>query len=480
MVECAERGETLLGECFNLRVCVIEDSTNKAAVADHLDGAAIRLTLDGVTLLQDLANDVCNVIAGEPSLIYEERVREAGYTGDYTFGSLQLSKEPIAIVTREGNNAKFSDFCNWIVQSLITADALNITQDRAYEFPTTHLFGDEYKQMFRHAIAAIGNYGELYERYFEDRYPRSGMNLISRPEDVTETSGGLMYANPFGNLKVELELENQGVVELRPNGTIETVMERGYLRCGIIGNRPGFATFVVANNTNNKNNTDETTNDDNGDWYGLDVEFCRAISAALFSADIQRVEFVNVHNISNGFVLLNSTDIDILAGANYTMENDVREPTTATGYTFGPIYFYGNTDGEGVIGNGTGEVVNGTLVNGTTLGGSYALAMATRQDDDEQWSAFARWVVWSTVVAEERGISSFDAVELPVLDLFGNGFQQMFRFVSLMLGNYGDIYERSLGSIIPRSGRNLLSDGSPKLLPIVSSFFLRDNETIRK
>ena len=60
------------------------------------------------------------------SLIYEERVREAEYTRDYTFGSLQSSKEPIAMVTREGNNAKFSNFCHRIVKSLITADALNI------------------------------------------------------------------------------------------------------------------------------------------------------------------------------------------------------------------------------------------------------------------------------------------------------------------------------------------------------------------
>ena len=46
----------------------------------------------------------------------------------------------------------------------------------------------------------------------------------------------------------------------------------------------------------------------------------------------------------------------------------------------------------------------------------YDLAVATRQDDDEQWSAFVRWVVWSTVVAEEREISSFDAAKLPILN----------------------------------------------------------------
>ena len=61
-----------------------------------------RLTLDGITLLQDLAADVYNIIASKPSPIYEERVRAVEYTGDYTFGSLQSPKEPIAMATREG------------------------------------------------------------------------------------------------------------------------------------------------------------------------------------------------------------------------------------------------------------------------------------------------------------------------------------------------------------------------------------------
>ena len=43
MVACAEAGETLLGGCSDLVVCVIEGTTTKSLVQDHLDGSSIKL-----------------------------------------------------------------------------------------------------------------------------------------------------------------------------------------------------------------------------------------------------------------------------------------------------------------------------------------------------------------------------------------------------------------------------------------------------
>ena len=41
----------------------------------------------------------------------------------------------------------------------------------------------------------------------------AGRILLSVLEDVTDTTGGLICANPFGNSKVDLELENEGIAE---------------------------------------------------------------------------------------------------------------------------------------------------------------------------------------------------------------------------------------------------------------------------
>jgi hypothetical protein len=361
---------------------------------------------------------MCNVIAGEVNFVYEERVREEGYAGEYEFGTKLFSKEPLAMVTR-GDDVEFADFSNWILQALFAAEAMNITQDRAYEFPSNDVFGDMYKDMFGHAIAAVGNYGEMQKRHFEGRFPRQGMNLIN------DGSKGLLYAHPFG----DLELDNAGLEKVGPiaNDTIEVIESNAYLRCGVVGRRLGFATF------------NETTQE----WTGLDVDFCRALSTALFSGDADRLEVVELSETVDGFSALANEEIDVFAGAPYNLENDVLEPTTGMGFALSPSYFFG---------------------------GQYSSCLATREDDS-QWSDFVRWIVWSTIYSEEAGITPNDAANLPAVDLFGPKYIQMFRFVSVHIGHYGDMYDRNLGSLIPRSGANTLNEGdTPRLNPWLSSF----------
>ena len=419
LVHCAEEGDTLTDNSRELHVCVPEGSTTETVVSGHLDGAAIRVVPDSDSLFTDFTTGLCNVIAGEPSLVYEQRAREEGYSAaEYALGSKYYSKEPLAMVSR-GDDVEFSDFSNWILQALMAAEVMNITQETADDFPLNSIYGDK----LRLAVAAVGNFGEMFERHFEGRFPRQGMNLIN-------TGGGLLYSHPFG----ELDVENSEILTLGPvpNGTIETIESNSYVRCGVVGNRTGFATF----------------NESAQDWSGLDVDFCRGLSAAMFSADVDHVKIVEFAEIGEGFSALNAEDIDVLAGVLYSMENDVHEPTTGVGYSLSPPYFFGG------------------LAEGFTL--------ATR-DNDPQWSDFVRWVVWSTMHSEEAGITQDDAMELPAADVFGPKYIQMFRFVNLALGHYGDIYERNLGSIIPRSGPNLLNDGSsPQLNPHVPSFHFSD------
>ncbi|MDP2358824.1 MAG: amino acid ABC transporter substrate-binding protein [Beijerinckiaceae bacterium] len=76
--------------------------------------------------------------------------------------------------------------------------------------------------------------------------------------------------------------------------TLEQVKARGVLVCG---SNTGLAGFGIP--------------DDKGNWTGLDVEFCRAISAAIFN-DPNKVRFVPL-SAKDRFTALQSGEIDVLS-----------------------------------------------------------------------------------------------------------------------------------------------------------------------
>ena len=55
-------------------------------------------------------------------------------------------------------------------------------------------------------------------------------------------------------------------VTVAQSGTLDTVKQRDAVRCAVSQNIPGFA---VSN--------------DKGEWSGFDVDFCRALAAAIFN-----------------------------------------------------------------------------------------------------------------------------------------------------------------------------------------------------
>jgi general L-amino acid transport system substrate-binding protein len=87
-------------------------------------------------------------------------------------------------------------------------------------------------------------------------------------------------------------------------GTLKTVKDRGFLVCGVPDNVRGFATV-----------------DKNGDWSGFNVDFCRAISSAIF-ADPGKTRFVPL-SANDRFAALSSRKIDVLsANATWTLSRE--------------------------------------------------------------------------------------------------------------------------------------------------------------
>ena len=136
-----------------LLICVIPGTTWMALTEALIPGSNIISIPEQTTSIQSLIEGTCNVIEGEQFEALEVTVRYYGYNGTYAMGKNSFSKEPLAIVTRDGDT-QFADFVNWVLNSLLEAEAQNITMATANTFPKTSLFGDAYENMFQDAVAA--------------------------------------------------------------------------------------------------------------------------------------------------------------------------------------------------------------------------------------------------------------------------------------------------------------------------------------
>jgi general L-amino acid transport system substrate-binding protein len=105
--------------------------------------------------------------------------------------------------------------------------------------------------------------------------------------------------------------------------TLNNVKQKGFLTCGA---NTGLAGFGVP--------------DAQGNWTGLDVEFCRAIAAAIFN-DPTKVRFIPL-SAKDRFTALQSGEVDVLVrNTTWSMSRD-----TQLGLDFTGINYY---DGQGFM-----------------------------------------------------------------------------------------------------------------------------------
>lgn len=306
--DCANRLDDVTGNCTALKICVL-DSTTHVNILSNLVPNAIVLAPSTTLLYSNFNNGFCNVLAGEQFEISDFVVRANGYTGDYSLASNVISKEPLALVTRDGD-ARWSDFVNWVLIGLLRAEERNIGQADAAGYTISNLFGDQFQLMFINSVAAVGNYGEMYARHLERIVPRSEINKIN------DGSSPLIYSYPYG----ELQLTGNTI---SPTGTIQQILDRGFLRCGT-RRQAGFGDFDVATQS----------------WTGFDVDYCKAISAALFNGITSTVQYIELSG-SGRFPALQSGQVDVLCRvttANFP--RDVNQPNTGAGFTFSQTTFY--------------------------------------------------------------------------------------------------------------------------------------------
>ncbi len=288
--------------------------------------------------------------------------------------------------------------------------------------------------------------------------------------------------------------------------TLDKVKKQGTLSCGV---NVGLAGFSAP--------------DDKGAWTGLDVDYCKAIAAAVLG-DANKVRYVPT-TAKERFTALQSGEIDVLnRNTTWTLARD-----SSLGLSFAGVNYY---DGQGLMVKKSLGVKSATELGGATVcvqtgtttelnladyfrtnkleykpvvfekadeilqayqagrcdayttdaSGLYAQRLQMQQPDehivlpeiiskeplgpsvrqgDSQWFTIVKWVHYALLNAEEAGVTQanvdkmLESTNPDVRRLLGKegefgkgiGLNGDWAFqVIKQVGNYGEIFERNVGS----------------------------------
>jgi general L-amino acid transport system substrate-binding protein len=149
-----------------------------------------------------------------------------------------------------------------------------------------------------------------------------------------------MMKRVTGVLGLALAIGLSGQADAQSQGqTLKTVRDRGSLVCGVSQGLPGFSSP-----------------DDKGNWTGLDVDFCRAIAAAIFN-DPTKVKFTPL-SAKDRFEPLRSGEIDVLSrNTTWTSSRDAL-------FNFAGVVYY---DGQGFMVRKALKVNSALELNGASV-----------------------------------------------------------------------------------------------------------------
>ena len=204
-----ELGVTSAVELDGASVCVQTGTTTELNLADFFRSNRISFEPVVFESLDELRGAFfagrCDAFTGDSSGLASTRTI-ASNPDDYTILPDRISKEPLAPATRHGDD-EWSDVVRWVVTALIQAEesgitSANVEDMRASDDPTikrllgvTAGFGEALgldEAWAYNAIAAVGNYGEMFERNVGAGSPLG----LERGLNALYTHGGLMYAAP--------------------------------------------------------------------------------------------------------------------------------------------------------------------------------------------------------------------------------------------------------------------------------------------
>src|ERR1043166_2511070 len=172
--------------------------------------------------------------------------------------------------------------------------------------------------------------------------------------------------------------------------TLDTVKQRGSLVCGV---STGFAGF--------------STHDSQGNFRGLDADYCRAIAAAVLG-DATKVRFVAL-TAQNRFTALQSGEIDVTLGDYARAHNISWQPVVFERVdTMYQAFFAGRCDAM----TQDASALAGAVATAAPNPADYVILSQTiskeplgpfTRNGDEQWSNIVAWVHYGLIEAAEAG-----------------------------------------------------------------------------
>jgi general L-amino acid transport system substrate-binding protein len=202
-------------------ICVQTGTTTEQNVADHFTDIGLEYSPLG-GLSQDVADAFftgrCDVLTADASDL-ASRIAVRDDAADYKILPQIISKEPLAPGVRD-YDSEWKDVVNWVVHGLIRAEEIGITKANVAQMaanpPNTEVarllgvpfqggevaalgFDSVDPQFIQRAIAAVGNYGEIYDRTIGDNIPRACTlnDLVINNSGCPDGQGGIQYALPY-------------------------------------------------------------------------------------------------------------------------------------------------------------------------------------------------------------------------------------------------------------------------------------------
>ena len=203
-------------------ICVQSGTTTEQNLADHFTDLGLSYTPlgGGDQETQDaFTAGRCDVWTADQSNL-ASRISSLDNADDFVILGELISKEPLAPGVRD-YDSEFKDVVNWVVHGLIAAEEMGITQSDvaglAANPPNTavaRLLGVPFEggtvstlgfdsvnaQFIQRAIAAVGNYGEIYANTVGDAVPRAcSLNALASEDksNCPPGTGGIQYALPY-------------------------------------------------------------------------------------------------------------------------------------------------------------------------------------------------------------------------------------------------------------------------------------------
>lgn len=206
-----ELGVSSATELEGATVCIETGTTTELNLADYfrVNGMTyVPLPVGGTTEAKALFEEgACDVYTTDASALAGVRASLKDPSAFMILPEI-VSKEPLGPTVRHGDN-DWEDVVRWTQNALIAAEELGVTSANVAELANgtdnpeiNRMLGAEGSlcemltldaDCFTRAIAAVGNYGEIFERHIGESTPIG----LARGLNAQWTEGGLQYSPPF-------------------------------------------------------------------------------------------------------------------------------------------------------------------------------------------------------------------------------------------------------------------------------------------